>query len=92
MAVLSTADRERIWRGLMRLWSKDFVETDVSKSDLQTTINETDTWIDNNQSGYTSSLTHGASFTATQLTLMFCAVALARVSITFLRRVLGEVE
>jgi len=94
MAELSTADRLRIWRGLMRLWSAEWSEMGLSKSDLQAAVSATDTWIDSAQSSYNSALPSAAQsgLTAAQKTLLFCAVALARVSIAFLRRVLGEVD
>ena len=92
MADLSTADRERIWRGLMRYWSRDREEVDGVKSELQATVNETDDWIDDNQASYNSALTYGSNYTATQKTLIFCAVALARQDIELLRKVLGGVD
>lgn len=94
MAELSTADRVRIWRGLMRLWSRDRDEIDLSKSDLQDAVNETDVWINGNQAAYNSALPAAAQsgLTADQKTLLFCAVALARVGILILRRVFGEVD
>ena len=92
MAELSTEDRTRIYTGLMRYWSGIWEQTDASKAQLLATVNETDTWIEDNQASYNSALTYASSFTLAQKTLIFCAVALARVSIAFLRRVLGEVD
>lgn len=92
MAELSTADRQRIWRGLMRYWSNLWEMVDASKAELQTTVNETDTWIDDNQASYNSGLTYAANFTTAQKTLIFCCVAAMRVSLVFARRLLGEVD
>lgn len=92
MAQLSTEDRQRIWRGLMRYWSGEWEAVDGDKAELYTTVAETDAWIDDNQASFNGALTYAANYTATQKTLIFCAVALARVSIAFLRRVLGEVD
>jgi hypothetical protein len=94
MANLSTEDRQRIWRGLMRLWSNDYESVGINKTDLQAAVNATDTWINDNQTSYNAALPAAAQagLTASQKTLLFCAVALARVSIPFLRRVLGEVD
>jgi hypothetical protein len=92
MAELSTADRQRIWRGVQRYWSNLWENVPVSKAQLQMTVNETDTWIDDNQASYNSALTYAGSFTTTQKTLIFCAVALMRVSpglADMLRRALG---
>ena len=92
MAELSTEDRTRVYRGLMRYWSNVREAVGASKDELLTTVGETDTWIDQNQASYNSSLTYAASFTTAQKTLIFCTVALARVSIAFLRRIVGEVD
>jgi len=92
MAELTTGDRQRIWRGLMRYWSNLREAVDASKPELLTTINETDAWIDDNQGSYNSALTYTANFTAVQKTLIFCAVALMRVDpgiAALLRRALG---
>jgi len=92
MAQLSTEDRQRIWRALQRYWSNLWEVVDPSASELMTTINETDTWIDDNQAGYNSALTYAGSFTTAQKTLIFCAVALMRVDpgvAALLRRALG---
>lgn len=92
MAELSTADRQRVWRGLMRFWSRLSQTVDANRAELQTTVNETDTWIESNQASYNSALTYAVNFTTAQKTLIFCTVAMARVSINVLRRLLGEVD
>lgn len=95
MAQLPDVDRLRIWRGLMRWWSNLWEPvTDLSKGDLLDAIIATDTWIDNNQASYNAALPTAArtNLTLAQKTLLFCAVALARVDIPMLRRVLGEVD
>lgn len=76
----------------MRYWSNERSSVGGISSELLTTVEETDTWIDDNQAGYLATLTHGANYNATQKTLIFCTVAMARVSIAFLRRVFGEVD
>jgi len=78
MAVLSSADRARIWRGLMRYWSTQGTTVDEDKEALFVLVGDTDTWIDDNQAGYNAALTEN-SLTAAQKTLLFCAVALMRV-------------
>ena len=94
MAELSTADRQRVWTGLMRLWSSEWTEMGLSKPDLLAAVNATDAWIDSAQANYNSALPSAAQgeLTTAQKTLLFCAVALARVGIPFLRRVFGEVD
>lgn len=95
MAELSTEDRQRVWRGLMRWWSKLWEPVAVlSKSELLAAVNATDTWINDNQAAYKQSLSQTArdNLTAAQMTLLFCGVALARVSIDFLRQIFGEVD
>jgi len=78
MAVLSTTDRQRIWRGLMRYWSNEGETVESSKAFLLTLVGETDEWINDNQASYNSALSAN-SLTAAQKTLLFCAVALMRV-------------
>lgn len=96
MAVLSTADRQRIWRGLMRYWSATQTTLGaLTKADLQTAVNDTDTWIDTNASAYNLAISQPArgALTAQQKTLLFCVVALMRNGdVELLRRVLGEVD
>ena len=76
MAELSTGDRQRIWRGLMRYWSDAFEAVGLSKVELQAAVDATDTWIDDNQSSYNSALPSAAQsgLTAEQKILLFCAV------------------
>lgn len=93
MANLSTEDRQRVWRTLMRYWSNLREAVDGPKSELLTTVNETDGWIEDNQVSYNSALTYGTNYTPLQKTLLFCAVALMRVdpgAAAFLRRALGQ--
>ena len=95
MAILSTADRQRVYRGLMRLPVEEFGSApNVLKADLFDAVAATDQWIDDNGASFNSALPapfrNNASLA--QKTLLFCAVALARVSINFLIRVLGEVD
>jgi len=97
MAPLPDADRLRIWRGLMRYWSRVNVGEsllNIVKADLRAAVDATDIWIDNNQASYNSALPVAArtNLTAIQKTLLFCAVALARVSINLLRAVFSEVD
>ena len=92
MAILSDTDRQRIWRGLQRYWSNSWDAVSGDKSELLTTIEQTDTWIDAAQSNYAGSLTYRENYSATQLTLIFCCVAAMRVSPTvaaLLQRLLG---
>ena len=95
MAELTQVDRERIWRGLMSYWSnlREVVALG-NKDDLLAAINATDTWINDNQGGYNNALPAAAknNLTASQKTLLFCAVALMRVDpgiAALLRRALG---
>ena len=95
MAELTTVDRRRIWRGLMRYWS-NVRETlgAFSKSDLLEAVNDTDAWIDDNQVSYNSALPNPFKTQATeaQKTLLFCATTLMRSNpgiAALLRRALG---
>lgn len=95
MATLTEADRQKIWRGLMRYWSSDWtLMSGFNKSELRDAVNATDDWIESNQASFNNALPEPAksNLTQPQKTLLFCVVALARVSIPFLRKVLGEVD
>jgi hypothetical protein len=95
MATLSEGDRQRIWRGLMRYWSNEREPTSgFGKDDLKDAVDATDDWIDANQGSFNNALPVlvRTNLTQAQKTLLFCVVALARVSIVFLRRVVGEVD
>ena len=94
MAILSTEDRERIWRGLQRYWSRSWETIALSDPDILAAVATTDTWIDDNQTSYNSALPQAArdNLTANQKTLLFCVVALMRVDpglAVLLRRALG---
>ena len=98
MAVLSDTDRQRVWRALMRYWSQVFeAVSSLTKADLQAAVNATDGWINDNQGAYNNALPAAAknNLTASQKTLLFCAVGLMRVNPdvgTFLKRIFGEVD
>jgi hypothetical protein len=94
MAELSTTDRARVRRALARYWSKVRTTYDLDTSELRAAVDATDTWIDDNQSSYNSALPAAAqsNLTIAQKTLLFCAVALARVGIPTLRKLFGEVD
>ena len=66
----------------------------LSRADLQAAVVATDNWIDSNQASYNSALPVAArtNLTALQKTLLFCAVALMRVSVDLLRAVFSEVD
>lgn len=94
MAVLSTTDRQRVWRVLMRYWSRLREAVALSKADLQAAVNATDMWIDDNAASYNQALPSAAqtNLTAAQKVLLFCAIALMRVDpgvAALLRRALG---
>ena len=94
MAQLDSADRARIWRGLQRYWSNLREVCGVNKADLLAAVDATDVWIDDNAGSFNSALPVAArtSLTATQKTLLFCCVALMRVSpglASLLQRALG---
>ena len=94
MAELPAEDRLKIWRGIQRHWSQDREPIGISKPELRAAIDATDTWINDNQASFNNALPAAAkdNLTQAQKTLVFCTVALARVSIAFLRRILGEVD
>ena len=94
MATLSTEDRQRVWRGAMRWWSKSQTVQPWLKIQLYNAVAATDNWIESNQASYVAALPQPFQGTSSeeQKTLLFCAVALARVGIAFLRALFGEVD
>lgn len=94
MALLDETNRQRIWRGVMRYWSRLLEGTDFSKSELRAAVDATDQWIEDNQTSFNNSLPAAFRTSATQAqkTLLFCAVAAMRVSPAFARALLGEVD
>lgn len=97
MAVLSSEDRARVHRGLMRHLSfraDDLPCAGFTKAHLRTAIDATDEWIEANQASYIAALPEpfkAASPPALKV-LLFCAVAVMRVSVEFARSVFGEVD
>ena len=77
MAVLPIEDRQRIWRALMRYWSNEQEPIDASKAELQTLINETDIWMDDNRSSYLAALSSN-NLTGAQIAWIFGCAALMR--------------
>jgi len=84
-----------VQRGLMRYWSNLFETVmGIDKGDVLDAVIATDTWIEGNQASYNAALpeTFRTNATTAQKTLVFCAVAAARVSIAFARKLFGEVD
>lgn len=93
MAVLTTNERTQIHRGLMRYFSSIFDEVSINKAALLTFIEETDSWINDNQSSYLTSLSEPAksSLSNAQLTLGFAAIAILRHGdVALLKSMLGQ--
>ena len=92
---LSTEDRQRVATGLMRYWSRLFERVSgISKSDILNAVGAIDDWIEAEQGTINAAYPTAFRTNATlaQKTLLFMAVAAARVSIAFLRRVFGGVD
>lgn len=94
MAVLASGVRTQVWRGLMRYWSSIPEGVAITKFDLANAVAATDDWIDSNQTSFNNALPAAAknNLTIAQKTLLFCAVACMRVSATFARNILGEID
>lgn len=80
MAVLSDTDRLRIWRGLMRFWSKSGESCGITKVDFRAAVDAADSWLDTNAASYNSALPAAArtSFTVEQKAMLLAVVALMR--------------
>jgi hypothetical protein len=107
MAVLSIADRTRIWRGLMRRWSNERVPCGFTKFDLYNPSSDTgaianvDAWVDTHQGNTTPDnvgmngalvSTMRTALSAEQKTDILIAVAAMRRGVDYLRSVFGEVD
>jgi len=94
MALIDETGRQRIWRGLMRFWSNQRSALGVNKTNLRAAIDATDQWIEDNQTSFNNALPTNArnNLTAAQKTILFCAVALARVGLVELKVLFGEVD
>jgi hypothetical protein len=80
MAVLSDTDRARIWRGLMRYWSRTAEGCAITKADLRAAVDSVDSWIDNNAATLNSAIPLAArnGLTAEQKAMLLASVALMR--------------
>jgi len=89
MATLPTEDRVKVFAGLLRYWSNSREAIALTKVEFQAAVDATDDWIEGNQASFNSALPLAArnNLSVTQKTLLFCAVAMARVSVDFARRV-----
>ncbi len=95
MATLSQADRDRVYRGVMRFWSSLNESTGgLVKQDIRDAVAATDDWIDTNEAAFNLALPINFRTTATlaQKTMLFCAVAAMRVSAAFASRLFGDLE
>lgn len=89
MAELTTTERTRLHVGIMRLVSQSGMSTNLTKPQLYQALAALDTWIEANQAAINSALPAAARAESVELkTLIFCAIALMRVSETFARRIL----
>jgi hypothetical protein len=93
-AVLSDQDRQRVANGLMRYWSREHTEIDITKDRVRVFVDETDDWIDQNQGAYNASLPTDIrnALALSDKTLGFCGVAAMRVSPAFCRLLFGELD
>ena len=91
---LTGDEQQKVVNGLMRYWSMIWEIVGVNKVELAMAVSATDDWIEDEQSAYNQALPQAArdNLSLEQKTLLFCAVACARVSMAFLRRVFGEVD
>ena len=80
MAVLSDTDRARIWRGLMRYWSRTAEGCAITKADLRAAIDSVDSWIDANAAALNSALPAAArtGLTIEQKGMLLATAALMR--------------
>jgi len=86
----------RIWRAMMRYGSRIEIgwTWNITKAQISAAVDATDQWIDDNQAAYNTALPAAFRNNATQAqkTVLFCAVALMRIGIDWLRGIFGEVD
>jgi hypothetical protein len=95
MAALSNAIRLQLWRGIMRLWSRQGATlSGLLKADIQAAINAADDWADSNAASYNSALPTAfrTNATAAHKALLLAMVVLARHDPVLIRAILGEVD
>jgi len=94
MTTLSETDLLKIWRGLMRYWSRVREPVAFVKNDLYTAIVDLDTWVDNNAAVVNNALPlpFRTSATAEQKSIVFAAIVLARYNPELLCDIFGEVN
>jgi hypothetical protein len=94
VATLPTADRQRIWRALMRYLSSIQDPIALVKIDLQAAVDAADTWVNNNAGSFNSALPAAAQsgLTTGQKSLLLCAVVLMRYNLALLQALFGMVD
>ncbi len=93
MAVLPDADRQRVWRSLMRLADFGGVPN-VLKADLKAAVDAADGWVDSNATSYNSALpiAFRNNASAAQKALLLVLVVATRFGVSWLKRLAGEVD
>jgi len=91
---LTVEDRTRVTTGLMRWFSRIWESISLSKVELYAAVAATDGWIEDNQASFNSALPEAArtNLDLAQKTLVFMAVAAARVSMAAFRKFFGRVD
>ena len=95
MAALSDADRKRIWRGLMRFWSRNREQTPgMVKGDIRAAVDAADSWLDDNAANFNNALPTAAktNMTASQKSLLVAVGALMRHDPVMLKQMIGELD
>lgn len=94
MAVLSEGDRNRVLNGMLRYAARQGANPYKLKADVKAAIDDTDDWIEVNQSAFNTALSEpfATDATALQKTLLFMGVAAMRVDVDFARKIFGEVD
>ena len=89
---LTTEQKEALLKSMMSHWSRIWERVDVSQQGAMEAITATDDWIEANQSDYNLALPASprSLLSATQKTLLFCAVAMVRADPEFAKIIFGE--
>ncbi len=94
MALLSETDRQKIWRGLMRYWSRLLEGQPYVKAELRAAVNAQDQWFEDNAPSANAALPlpFRTAATPSQKAALAAAVLLARYNPALLRDLIGEVD
>ena len=91
---LTVDELNQVRRGLARYASEDNITITISKSEWYDAVEDADSWLESAQSSFNNALPEPAKseLSANQKAVMLSAICARRVSLAFLKALLGEVD